>query len=830
MKAKFSTLLIILLLAVGGKAQYHCIPSIQTHGNPGCGEVLYHGTNWHSGLLPGPVTWQGVHNIGFPFYFNGQLVTQFKVNNNGLLTFDTATTLSGQISDSNVVLPNAQIPDKSICFLGGTPIGSYTNVQFSQQINYSLPVPTLQCWITFFAVGNSTASMFTCWSIVLEEGTNNIYVVDMGADAVSTIKFTVGVQVDSLTAYMAPGSPLIQNISHQGSLYAVGNFYYAFLPDSGHVSDGTVLSSSVPSFLSLTNAPYTVKAKFRNLGKDTVTSLRMNYTINGGTTVSQTFTGLSIPTGNTQWFQFTSAFNPSTAGTYQLDTWADNLSSGPDADNTNDHYVQTLYIANNLPTRRVMCEEFKGTWCTNSGYWTAQYDTLLRQNTSKACSMHYEESPGVNWGYDNRQVSNREFSFYRQNDIPVSLIDGWLLDYPANLSATSGWAYAYYQGNPWILTQAMIDSFSQLSGLFYAAPQLSVANGNIVTASGTVTAALTLPATANCRLYVALVEDTIYPNAGNTYFPPTQSRETILYNTNRITLTGDTGLFIGHPVAGQVDSFSYHYVITDTSCHPSRLHVMVFIQDTLTREIYQSAESSGYSANACSPTYATLNDSICSGDTVYVGTHGHYSAGIFVDTLTNSNSCDSIVNLTLTVRPVPVVTLNYDSLATHFAPPFNWLYCLGGEEPPILLNGGAPMGGYYYGQYVSGDTLLPIPFNYTGPRNDTLFYSYTDSITGCTAVAINVFEVNICEGINTINPNNLFTLYPNPANDYVMIDYDAAYTGSTVLVKDITGRELFKTQLSASPQQLATGSLPPGVYTVMLYNNGQVGARLLLKE
>ena len=94
--------------------------------------------------------------------------------------------------------------------------------------------------------------------------------------------------------------------------------------------------------------------------------------------------------------------------------------------------------------------------------------------------------------------------------------------------------------------------------------------------------------------------------------------------------------------------------------------------------------------------------------------------------------------------------------------------------------------------------------------------------------------INLCQtwgyGISPINPNTHFTLYPNPADDYVMIDFDAAHTGSTIFVKDITGRELIQTKLSASPQQIPTGNLPPGVYLVTLYNNGEVGARLLVKE
>ena len=98
------------------------------------------------------------------------------------------------------------------------------------------------------------------------------------------------------------------------------------------------------------------------------------------------------------------------------------------------------------------------------------------------------------------------------------------------------------------------------------------------------------------------------------------------------------------------------------------------------------------------------------------------------------------------------------------------------------------------------------------------------------ASAQDSISLEICEGITTINPNNLFTIYPNPANDYVMIDFDAGYTGSIIAVKDVTGRSVLQTRLATSPQQIATGDLPAGIYVVTLNNNGQVEAKLFVKE
>ncbi len=59
----------------------------------------------------------------------------------------------------------------------------------------------------------------------------------------------------------------------------------------------------------------------------------------------------------------------------------------------------------------------------------------------------------------------------------------------------------------------------------------------------------------------------------------------------------------------------------------------------------------------CTSTYASLRDTICSGATVYVGTHAHSSTGIYVDSLQTTQGCDSIVTLNLTVNPVSRVGL-----------------------------------------------------------------------------------------------------------------------------------------------------------------------------
>ena len=47
-------------------------------------------------------------------------------------------------------------------------------------------------------------------------------------------------------------------------------------------------------YLHLNDAPYTINGVFRNLGIDTISNMKINYSINGGNTVSEYISNLNI--------------------------------------------------------------------------------------------------------------------------------------------------------------------------------------------------------------------------------------------------------------------------------------------------------------------------------------------------------------------------------------------------------------------------------------------------------------------------------------------------------------------------------------------------------
>ena len=89
--------------------------------------------------------------------------------------------------------------------------------------------PNRQHWVQFNSFskpGNQT--LFTYWSIVLEETTNNIYIVDQRTNAATGLAITAGVQVNATTALQIAGSPALESRT-TGSPSLLDNSYWSFL-------------------------------------------------------------------------------------------------------------------------------------------------------------------------------------------------------------------------------------------------------------------------------------------------------------------------------------------------------------------------------------------------------------------------------------------------------------------------------------------------------------------------------------------------------------------------------------------------------------------------
>lgn len=92
-----------------------------------------------------------------------------------------------------------------------------------------------------------------------------------------------------------------------------------------------------------------VKGKLKNYSANVLTSLRLNYSINNGATVSADLTGLSLVPYTELEFTHPQPWMPVDTGEYVLKVWADNLNGNADMDLTNDQLSKIVVVLSDVP-------------------------------------------------------------------------------------------------------------------------------------------------------------------------------------------------------------------------------------------------------------------------------------------------------------------------------------------------------------------------------------------------------------------------------------------------------------------------------------------------
>jgi len=221
--------------------------------------------------------WSPVTSIPFPFEFYGMPVTNFVASYNGVISFDTGA--AGTVPGANTNLPSAVLPNMTICnywdeFTITPPTGTNDNVY----TNVFGTAGSRQFWIKWFSfeMGNPTAS-FNYFSIVLEEGTNNIYLVDLYGTATPALTTTVGVQLNSTTAFQFGNDQIPLN--GNGSLNS-DNDYYLFVPTPLFPDDAGITAIVNPT-IPLVTGVQNIDVELRNNGINNLNSVDIQWEIDG---------------------------------------------------------------------------------------------------------------------------------------------------------------------------------------------------------------------------------------------------------------------------------------------------------------------------------------------------------------------------------------------------------------------------------------------------------------------------------------------------------------------------------------------------------------------
>ncbi len=132
-----------------------------------------------------------------------------------------------------------------------------------------------------------------------------------------------------------------------------------------------------------------------------------------------------------------------------------------------------------------------------------------------------------------------------------------------------------------------------------------------------------------------------------------------------------------------------------------------------------------------------------------------------------------------------------------------------------ILGGGSPAGGTYSGpKIVGGNHIIPDSVGVY-----IITYSDTNRF-GCKGIAVDTLYVVVCDGIQNISVDNSISLYPNPANNSINLEFNQAINGNIKIdISDVTGRLISNPALSSFAGKALTidvSNIAAGMYFVKI--------------
>ncbi|MBK9109407.1 MAG: hypothetical protein IPM92_13810 [Saprospiraceae bacterium] len=507
---------LVLLLCLGislGNAQYYYLPFIGAGQNPGGlnkdaeyppGGGLPAG--WTT-ILTGPRKsgdWSAIRNIGFPFKLNGIDVTQYKVNTSGVLTFATGD--NTVIDSANTDLPNDKIPNRSILVWGLRCVaGDYVVTKTFGT------APNRQHWITYNSFGEE--NLKTGWiyiSIVLEETTNKVYIVDQrtqcvnnGAVCQDKTSLTLGIQFDKTSAIQVQGSPNYQSVNTNNYL-PDDNSYFEFVQGSQPDDDVLGVQHNLRKYYLTKDFPISFTGTFVNSGTSTITKLNYSYNINDGAvgSVSADIDNLNFAPLSKFTVTHPTPIAIANPGTYTIKSWVSKINNNDPIAVADDTIRSVIIVNDSAVLRKLMHENFSSSTCPPCKPGNEILHAVVSQYEGKYTELTYHfYFPGTGDPYYTSECAARSTYYAGINAIPATLLDGKININPNGYNTS---IFEEWQGIP----------------AFHTVSPSGTVTGQKIDIKVDVGALI--PTSATTRLYVAVAEKVTYQNIknnGETEFP-----------------------------------------------------------------------------------------------------------------------------------------------------------------------------------------------------------------------------------------------------------------------------------------------------------------------
>ncbi len=411
---------------------------------------------------------------------------------------------------------------------------------------------------------------------------------------------TAGTTVPSFTnlEYQAPVGPLLVYTTHGVALGAYNgqNIRVAFRNHStnkgtlrldnvqgqipANLLDAAAMSITFPKLNGPTSTN-SVKVDVKNNGAQNITSMTMTYTLDGGTPVSQNFTGLNISPYSTSTLTFTQQIVNPAAGPHTIAVAITLVNTVTDPVTNNNTLNTTFAVATQTVQRAGLIEEFSSSTCPPCQSFNLVFDPLaVAQNANNPTSnfnlIKYQmnwPSPGTDRAYNAHGDARK--TFYGVSGIP---------DHYTNGMPGTGSSQATLTTE--IANSKVAPAYMNISGSY-------IINSNTVNVSVSVTPYFTLTG-GNYSLHVAAVQKSyhlqdatttvgqydfvyvmrrMFPNGGGTAMTTFTSGTPIVNNWN-----AQPFLVNPAPLQNSLDFF-----VT-----PISSDLVAFVQDNTTGEVLQS--------------------------------------------------------------------------------------------------------------------------------------------------------------------------------------------------------------------------------------------------
>lgn len=203
---------------------------------------------------------------------------------------------------------------------------------------------------------------------------------------------------------------------------------------------------------------------------------------------------------------------------------------------------------------------------------------------------------------------------------------------------------------------------------------------------------------------------------------------------------------------------------------------------------------------------------ICSGDSIYIGSNIYNSSGAYTDTLISLlTGCDSIVATNLTVSPIPILTISFDGIQIYSnqnLAGYQWIDCGNGNFP------------------LAGETNQ----TFTPTMNGNFGVIVTLGLCTDTSDCLNIISLKDNEILNLFTE---ISIYPNPFSSSTILQSNYLLDNAIVNVYNIYGQQVKQmSNLYGNIIPLNLDNLPRGLYFIRLNQEDKLilSNKLVIKD